>query len=336
MSLINRMLRDLSSRERRAGDVLAGIQVPRPGARRGFGRGRVLLLLVLVSAFTAVLWLLLPRPAPRAPPPQVAAEAPPPAATMVPDPPAGERIDGEGLRLDTTLASVPAAPAPRRRVQGTPPVASVSVEAAPAAAAPAATPAPARDARAAAAAYAEARKALERGDEASAAEGFAAALALDPSHRAAREELGTLRVRQGRLQEADSLARGGLEQEPGWIGFRRLAARLELARNNATAALALLEREPPPVAADPEYHGLLASAYQRLGQHDEASRTYQGLSQLQPGVAQWWAGYALSRDALGDAAGALAAYAQARQLGGLDPRVLEHINRRSAALAAGG
>jgi len=90
------------------------------------------------------------------------------------------------------------------------------------------------------------------------------------------------------------------------------------------------------VAGDPEYHGLLASAYQRVGRHEDAARVYQGLAQLQPGIAQWWAGYGLSRDALGDVPGALAAYAQARSLGGLDARVLEHINRRSAALSAGG
>ena len=41
------------------------------------------------------------------------------------------------------------------------------------------------------------------------------------------------------------------------------------------------------------------------------------------------------RDALGDVSGALSAYRQARDLGGLDSRVLDHINRRSAVLAAG-
>jgi hypothetical protein len=44
----------------------------------------------------------------------------------------------------------------------------------------------------------------------------------------------------------------------------------------------------------------------------------------------------MSRDALGDIQGALSGYARARQIGGLDPRVLEHINRRAAALQAAG
>ena len=68
----------------------------------------------------------------------------------------------------------------------------------------------------------------------------------------------------------------------------------------------------------------------------EASRTYRALADLQPDNASWWAGYAMSRDALGDVSGALSGYARARQLGGLDARVLEHINRRTAVLQAAG
>ena len=357
MSLINRMLRDLSSRERRSADVLSGIQVPHGMTRRGPSRGRLVALLVLVAVFTGALWLLLPRPpAPTASEPGVAAAAPaePPAAPAASAvaPPPEEPHPAETLRLDTTLSTVQAAapsttqPAAQPAVRAATPQRAPRRPAAQAAAvadassphesvAPPAGSATRRDARAAAARYAEGRKALGRGDDTSAASAFLAALESDPAHHAAREDLGTLRIRQGRLQEADSLVREGLEREPGWVGYRRLAARLELARNNATAAVALLEHDAPAVAEDPEYHGLLASAYQRLNRHEDAARTYQGLSQLQPGVAQWWAGYGLSRDALGDVPGALAAYRQARTLGGLDPRVLDHINRRSAVLAAG-
>jgi Flp pilus assembly protein TadD len=340
MSLINRMLRDLSSRERRPGDVLSGIEVPHPPPRRGPNWARLGFLLGLIALFTGGMWLLMAqRPAPGAP--GAVATAPGAAASMVAGAaPAGP---GERLRLDETLSTVPE---PRARAARRAPAVSEAEATAPAgtpapesAPPPAAKPAPAsrpRDARAAAQKYAEARRALERGDDVSAADGFAAALELDPALRGAREDLGTLRLRQGRLQEAEAILRTGLEQEPSWIGYRRLAARLELARNNGAAAVALLERDRPDVAADPEYHGLLASAYQRVGRHDDAALSYQALSQQQPGVAQWWAGYGLSRDALGDVPGALAAYSQARTLGGLDARVLQHINRRSAALTAGG
>lgn len=332
MSLINRMLRDLSARERRNGDVLSGITLPgAPPPRRGPNWGRLGLLLGLVAFFTVAIWLLLPKPKAPAGGPAALTAGPPPADAA----PAGAR---DKLQLDTTLATVPAGPPARPRRASPAPAVSEAEALAPAAPAPPADAAPkprTRDAKAAAQRYEEARRALARGEDVTAAAGFAEALELDPAHRGAREELGTLRLQQGRLDEAEQLLRAGLELEPNWIGYRRLAARIELARNNAAAAARLLEREPPAVESDPEYHGLLASAWQRLGRHAEAGRAYQQLSQVQPSVPQWWAGYGLSRDALGDVPGALAAYSQARALGGLDPVVLEHINRRSAALAAG-
>lgn len=338
MSLINRMLRDLSARERKAGDVLSGISVPgAPPPRRGASPARLVLLLVLVAAFTGVIWLLLPQPAQK--PGDVA-----PIGASAPAPGPAAPAPADRLQLDTTLATVPAGPpakqrrpAPKPAVTEQEALASAQALAAPPAAKPAEPPKPrARDAKAAAQRYEAARAALARGEETTAAEGFAEALELDPTHRGAREELGKLRLRQGRLGEAEVLLRTGLELEPGWIGYRRLAARIELARNNAAGAAALLERGAPSVEADPEYAGLLASAWQRLERHAEAARAYQQLAQVQPGEPHWWAGYGLSRDALGDAPGALAAYSQARALGGLDPLVLEHINRRSAALTSGG
>ncbi|MGH8481078.1 MAG: tetratricopeptide repeat protein [Nevskiaceae bacterium] len=184
--------------------------------------------------------------------------------------------------------------------------------------------------------YAQGRRALERGDEAAAETALVEALAAKPNLHYAREDLGNLRVRQGRLDAAESALRDGLERNPSWVGYRRLAARVDLASDRPAAAVEVLLRDPPPVERDVDYHALMASAYQRLGRHEEASRGYRELLRVQPDEANWWAGYGLSRDALDDAAGALAAYARARQLGGLDPRVLEHIDRRAAALQAAG
>lgn len=116
---------------------------------------------------------------------------------------------------------------------------------------------------------------------------------------------------------------------------RRRLARQAIARKDYASALALLEPNAPAVQDDPEYHGLLASAYQRLDRHGDAARKYEALLQAQPEQAYWWAGLGLSRDALGDTPGALQAYAQAREGGRLEPRVLDHIKQRTAALQAG-
>ena len=279
MSLINKMLRDLSGQERAAGNVMSGIQIP-AASRRDAAARRLALLLVLVAGFSSVLWLALGRD--MRPPAPAAAVAPSPVAAALPVP--------SRLRLDTDLSQLPAP----------------------------ATPAdsPAVDAAA---------------PPGGAAQGAPAAAAERPSGtRPVLREGHAVQVRPTAAAPApadDSMSSAAL---------RRAAARLDLARGQPTAAVERLEPAAPPVTQDPEYHGLLGAAYQRLGRHAEATRVYRALLETQPEEAHWWAAYGLSRDALGDAPGALAAYAQARKQGSLDPRVLEHINRRTAALQAAG
>jgi len=372
VSLINRMLRDLSTRQPPAGNVMSGIQLPAAETRaRGGSLGRLGVLVVLVAGFTGGLWWMfgprshkVPQP-PSAPvgavvasdpaPVTVSGEAPPAPAPLPPI--AAREAESAHLKLDTQLSTpVAAAPAPKPKappadkpkpkaqVRKEPTVEPAVATAQPAQPLPqeavtmprvAVASAPTAQ-QSADTLYAQARRDLERGDDKAAETALIDALALDPKLHGAREELGSLRIRQGRLEEAERNVRIGLEQSPGWVGYRRLVARLELARGRPAGALAALDQGVPPVENDVEYHALLASTYQRLNRHEEASRTYQGLTRVQPEQARWWAGYAMSRDALNDVSGALAAYARARQLGGLPARVLEHIDRRTAVLQAAG
>ena len=369
MSLINRMLRDLSSRQPNAGNVMSGIHVPPSATRpRGSAAGRLGLLVVLVAAFTVGLWWMfgpkpIAAPAPRAA--DVAASAPasdaPPPATTPAEPLTASAPEQKPahLKMDTELATPPApaaqpkaAPVPVPEAPAEPPPRVAKSKPRPAELASESTapavaetpPAPPSSGVTRAAPrtpkvedlYAESQRAMQRGDYTAAETALIEALAVNPQFHPAREDLGTLRIRQGRLDEAESNVRIGLASDPAWVGYRRLLARLELARRRPAGAVAALENDPPPLESDTEYHGLLASAYQRLNRHEEASRSYRALAEAQPGNAAWWAGYAMSRDALGDATGALAGYARARQAGGLDPRVLEHINRRSAVLQSAG
>lgn len=342
MSLINRMLRDLSSRQPAPGDVMTGIQLPNEGRGRGRVLQRLGLLAVLVVVFTAGLWFVFgPKPI-KAPQPlgmpggAATAEAPaaPAAAAPVTAPPAAAASASSAqLQMVTELEAVPAkAPARKPRTARRAP-ADASRAAAPAAASVSSTSG--AGTASADELHAQARRALGRGDDATAEPLLGQALALDPKLHAAREDLASLRIRQNRLDEAETTIRVGLDLDPSRAGYRKLVARVELARGRPANAVAVLERDPPPLEQDLEYYGLLASAYQRVGQHDLAARLYRELMRVQPQEANWWAGYAMSRDAAGDVAGALVAYSQARQLGGLAPNVLQHINKRTAVLQAG-
>ena len=345
MSLINRMLRDLSSRQPAPGDVMTGIQLPSEGRGRGGVLQRLGLLAVLVVVFTAGLWFVFgPKPikAPQAlgmPAGAATADAsaapagPPAASAPVTSTAAATSAESAQLQMVTELEAVPVK-APARKPRTTRPAPAD----APREAAPAASSASSKGRAGTASAeelHAQARRALDRGDDAAAEPLLGQALALDPKLHAAREDLANLRIRQNRLDDAETTIRVGLDLDPSRAGYRKLVARVELARGRPADAVAVLERDPPPLEQDLEYYGLLASAYQRVGQHDTAARLYRELMRVQPQEANWWAGYAMSRDAAGDVAGALVAYSQARQLGGLAPNVLQHINKRTAVLQAG-
>lgn len=371
MSLINRMLRDLSARQPASGNVMSGIQLPSAPARTSSSPlVRLGMLAVLIAIFTGGMWWMFgPRPMSVPQPRGMTAEQgvapalersdPATSAAMAsaeparlqmdtrlsaPTPPAqpealapGAPAPAPAVSLAPATTVEPVRPAPRPKPRAAPPKAepqpevAAAVESAPATS----TITPSASGPTAAALYAEARRALESGDEASAEGLLVQALSADPELHAAREDLGTLQVRTGRLDDAERVARAGLDLAAGWVGYRRLAARIELARRRPAAALEILQQGVPAVETDTEYHALLASAYQRLNRHEDASRVYQNLARVQPELPAWWAGYGMSRDALNDVPGALAGYARARQLGGLDPRVLKHIDRRTAALQGG-
>jgi Flp pilus assembly protein TadD len=341
MSLINRMLRDLSARQPGPGPggVMTGIQLPQEQRPRGGVLGRLGMLALLVVAFTGLLWIVFgPRtvkiPQPRGLPAGAA------VASEASVPEAAAPAAAPTLQMDTRLAQAPpASPAPEPAPQqaAPPPVKPATPVRARAPRTPAAAPKPAAEpALSGEVLYARARRALERGDEAAAEAALVEALAAKPDLHYAREDLGNLYVRRGRFDDAERTLRAGIDSDPSFVGYRRLAARVELARDRPAAAVEVLLRDAPPVERDVDYHALMASAYQRIGRHEEASRGYRELARVQPDEANWYAGYGLSRDALEDVAGARGAYARARQLGGLDPRVLEHINQRTAALQAGG
>jgi len=346
MSLINRMLRDLSSRQPAPGDVMTGIQLPDERRARGSALQRLALLVVLVVVFTAGLWFVFgPKPVripqPRGMPAGATTATAPPAAPAIAPAATGPATPPDTaiaqLQMATQLDEVPAKPAARKPRVARAPAAEPVREAA---REPATRPAGGGAATGTGAAsadelHAQARRALGRGDDAAAEPLLGQALALDPKLHAAREDLASLRIRQNRLDEAETTIRVGLDLDPSRRGYRKLVARVELARNRPGEAVAVLEREPPTLEQDLEYYGLLASAYQRINRHDAATRLYRELMRAEPQEANWWAGYAMSRDAEGDVAGALVAYSQARQLGGLAPNVLEHIDKRTAALQAG-
>lgn len=107
----------------------------------------------------------------------------------------------------------------------------------------------------------------------------------------------------------------------------RELVRMELLQEQYAAVLSTLRRYEGPVARQADLWALRANAAQRLGQHAEASRSYQAALRLRPSEPRWMLGAAVSFAALGQMATASELAEHARALGGANPDVLAYLRQ---------
>ncbi|MDP4537766.1 hypothetical protein Q3O60_16405 [Alkalimonas collagenimarina] len=85
----------------------------------------------------------------------------------------------------------------------------------------------------------------------------------------------------------------------------------------------------PETAMSVDHQALQATAWQQLGQHQQALLSFERLAQQQPLQARWSLGMALSHDALGHSDQALDLFGRSLQLGGnLNPATVSYIQQR--------
>jgi MSHA biogenesis protein MshN len=160
--------------------------------------------------------------------------------------------------------------------------------------------------------------------------------APDPAERALRSRRRAAEAAAaGDLAGAEAALDEALALDPTLHDARSDLARLRLARGDAAAALATLERSAPVLAQDPEYHALHAALLSRTGAHARAADAYARLVALDRTRAPWWLGLGISLEAQSRAPDALAAYREAARLTSLDPETQSWVESRIAALAPG-
>jgi MSHA biogenesis protein MshN len=103
-----------------------------------------------------------------------------------------------------------------------------------------------------------------------------AALALNPAHVHARESLAALLVEQGRWLEAQALLEEGLRVLPNQVSFGFLLARLYVEQGQDAAGLQLLELLQPHAAGNPDFLAFMATLYQRTNRHADAVNYFPG------------------------------------------------------------
>ena len=325
MSVINKMLRDLDSRQSASaspqpsrplppgfaqGTVLVAPlkQVARPGV--GWRPAWLMLAATLLAAGVALVWwsqypkaspvqvasqkivpVAMNRPAAELVVPVMAQPAPAPAVLS----PTITMPMTMQLKLATALKKLPTSPTPTPTPTPTPKAELPSPHVS-----PAARPSLVLDA-------------LAQAQSLWAAGSHAAALAL------LREALA--------VSERSNVVGSPSSTTAVLASLARELARMEMAEGHVNQALALLTRLEPSLSGEAEVWAMRGNAAQRLGRHEESAEAYQRALRLRPNEARWMLGAAVSLAALGQTDSA-AEFAEKARVGGVvSPEVATYLKQ---------
>ncbi|MFT5521511.1 MAG: Flp pilus assembly protein TadD [Enterobacterales bacterium] len=169
---------------------------------------------------------------------------------------------------------------------------------------------------------------VDRGAVLKAKQQLSEAIDLNPKNHKARVLLLTVLLSGGESAAMQQLLDSILNQWPKVNEYRQLQARLYLASNDQLQALSILQQDIPLIETSVDYHALLAFVAQQLKQDDLASKHFRLLLQVNNSRADWWLGFAVSEERLGNNDIALQAYNQSISRTGLSETVKNYARQR--------
>jgi MSHA biogenesis protein MshN len=157
-------------------------------------------------------------------------------------------------------------------------------------------------------------------------------LETEPDNIKARKRLASLLFAQGNYMQSRQLLVKGIELQPFKGDLRLMLARLYMVQNEPSLAMNILAEFQPSRDNQTEYLAYRASLAQQFKQTTLAKTDYQALSNIESDNAKWWLGLAIAEDQLGETNRAIKSYKQAISLSQLDDSVNEFIQQRITVL----
>lgn len=169
----------------------------------------------------------------------------------------------------------------------------------------------------------------KRGEWEQAQEYFSMWIEIWPYHAPWLGQYAAALADYGHFEKADSIMSMAIRLKPKVVTFHRLRVIMLLDGGNPERALQAIDEAVAIVGADPDFEGLRAEAYERLGQLPAAVQAQEAALEGWEDEASWhgWFRLARLRAATGDTAAALQALAVARERRGALPEVADSVER---------
>jgi tetratricopeptide (TPR) repeat protein len=182
--------------------------------------------------------------------------------------------------------------------------------------------------------FKQAQSNVDRGNVSKAKQQLSKALDANIKNHRARLLLLTILLENGSLSEMQKILDTSLNQWSNINEYRQLQARLHIEKGDNQQALSVLQQKIPSVDISIDYHALLAFVAQQLQQDKLASKHFQLMLKFNTSRADWWLGFAVSEERLGNNDLALQAYNQSIRRTGLSETVKNYARQRIKIIQA--
>jgi len=178
-----------------------------------------------------------------------------------------------------------------------------------------------------------AKKALQKGDNALAATHNMKALNLQPQLHGVRQSLALYYYGIDDQKQAIALLQKGALQFPEHADFNLMLARISLKNSDPQRAYFYLHQSPPEVEGNMDYHVSYAILAQKFKHYGQAEQLYLGLLSQRPNNGRWLMSLAIAQDKQGKEVQAVQSYQSALLQVDLSSNAKKYINQRLTYLA---